>query len=65
MNNEERLQAIEQALAHQDGQIQDLSATVMRQWQEIERLRRLLDRAQAEIDTLQDAPGANVKPPHY
>jgi uncharacterized coiled-coil protein SlyX len=63
--SEERLQAIEQALAHQDGQIQDLSATVMRQWQEIERLKRMLEQAQAVIEELNDAPGANVKPPHY
>lgn len=63
--NEERLQAIEQALAHQDGQIQDLGATVMKQWQEIEKLKRMLDQAQASIEELSDAPGANVKPPHY
>jgi uncharacterized coiled-coil protein SlyX len=63
--SEERLQAIEQALAHQDGQIQDLSATVMRQWQEIERLKRMLEKAQAVIENFQDSPGADVKPPHY
>lgn len=63
--SEQRLQIIERALAHQDGQIQDLSAVVMRQGQEIERLKRLLERAQASIEELHEAPGANVKPPHY
>ena len=63
--NEERLQAIELALSHQEGQIQDLSATVTRQWAEIERLKRMLEQAQATIEDISDGPGANVKPPHY
>lgn len=63
--NEERLQAIEAALAHQDQHIQDLSAMAARQWAEIERLKRLLEQAQGHIEDLQDGPGANVKPPHY
>lgn len=63
--NEERLQAIESALMHQDEQIHDLSAVIARQWNEIERLKRLLEQAQSHIEDLRDAPGANVKPPHY
>jgi uncharacterized coiled-coil protein SlyX len=63
--SEERLQAIESALAHQDEQIRDLSAVIARQWNDIERLKRLLEQAQATIEEMNDAPGANVRPPHY
>lgn len=63
--SEERLQAIESALAHQDEQIRDLSAVIARQWNDIERLKRLLEQAQATIEEMSDAPGANVRPPHY
>ncbi|MBU0799620.1 MAG: SlyX family protein, partial [Alphaproteobacteria bacterium] len=45
MNND-RLDHIETTLAHQDQQIQDLSAMIAAQWKEIERLRRLLSAAQ-------------------
>jgi SlyX protein len=67
MNND-RLDNIETTLAHQDQQIQDLSAMIAAQWKEIERLKRLLSAAQEkweEMESGSGAPPANTKPPHY
>ena len=61
----ERFDSIETALAHHDRQIQDLSAMIAAQWQEIDRLKRLLEGVQTRVDDLADAPPANARPPHY
>lgn len=63
----DRMDKIEATLAHQEQQIQDLSDIVLQQGREIEGLKKLLLRAQVEIDEMQsgDGPAANVKPPHY
>jgi SlyX protein len=63
----DRLDNLESTLAHHERQIQDLSDMVLRQGREIEALKTLLHKAQAEIEEMQsgDGPAANVRPPHY
>jgi uncharacterized coiled-coil protein SlyX len=63
--NEDKIIAIETTLSHQERQIQDLSATIALQWKEIERLKRLLERALERMEADAGAPPANVKPPHH
>ena len=66
---EDKLTGLEIRIAHQDLQIQDLSDMVNRQWQEIDRLRLLLKKAEGRLDSLEeDGPGGRPlyeKPPHY
>lgn len=74
--NEDRFNAIETALAHQDQQIQDLNEVINRQWREIEALKRLLEKAEAKLSSISNEgdPHAGLsvseiaameKPPHY
>lgn len=74
---DDRLNAIETALAHQDQQITELTDVINRQWQEIEMLKKLLMKAEAKISSLASDGGdphaglstteiaAMEKPPHY
>ena len=55
---------LETLLAHHDVQIQDLSAMISAQWQEIDRIRRQLDAALAKISEGASHP-ATARPPHY
>lgn len=74
MNNE-KLDSIETTLAHHELQLQDLSAMVNQQWQQIERLKLKLEKAYdkiSEIEATGDGDGKTVseiaaseKPPHY
>lgn len=72
------LNHIEETLAHQERQIQDLSDTVSRQWTEIDLLKKHLRKLQDKIDmvgqSVADAGSENLsvteqaardKPPHY
>ncbi len=73
---EDRLTQLETTVAHQDQQIQELSDIVDRQWKDIERLTKRLDRLAAQLDealaatgdteakSITDIAAAN-KPPHY
>lgn len=75
--DENRIDAIEIALAHQDQQIAELTEVINRQWQEIETLKRLLMKAEAKISSIASDGGdphaglstteiaAMEKPPHY
>lgn len=75
--DDNRLNAIETALAHQDQQIAELTDVINRQWQEIEMLKKLLMKAEAKISSLASDGGdphaglstteiaAMEKPPHY
>lgn len=59
---------IEMTLAHQTKQIDELSEIVQKQWDEIDRLKKMLSRADARITELEDVkadPNAIEKPPHY
>lgn len=75
----EKLIEIETTLAHQDQQITDLNAVITDQWKDIDRLKRMLDKAMAKIERLEGGAGDGVEsdsmslidrarqdiPPHY
>ena len=48
--DKDRITALETALAHQEMKVQELSEIVDRQWKDIERLNRRLDRMVDRID---------------
>ncbi len=67
--DEKRFSDIEQAITHQDQQIQDLSDMVSEQWQEIDGLKKRLSHAAARLKSLEnpdeDSNITDEKPPHY
>ncbi|WP_321395419.1 SlyX family protein [Emcibacter sp.] len=70
-NPEDKLTGLEIKLAHQDQQIHDLSDMVTRQWHEIDRLKKALQKTESRLSLLEEddsdtgnAP-AYEKPPHY
>ncbi len=79
MNNDSKFEKIEMAMAHHEQQIHDLSEMINEQWQQIEMLKRQLDRAHDKLSAIesgatesaQDAGlsvseiAARDKPPHY
>lgn len=64
-----RLDALEIRIAYQDQTIEDLNAALIRQVQEIDRLRREMRLLEAEMrEAMAAAPGdpaAEPPPPHY
>lgn len=66
---EARVQALEEALAHRDSELQDLSDMVSQQWKRIEAMEGELNRTKDRIITLEDdvgqGPEADQKPPHW
>ena len=62
-----RIDALEMRAAEQERTIEDLNATVMAQWKEIEDLKRQLVRLGAQMQEIEaglpDAP--EPPPPHY
>ncbi len=66
---EERIQALEEMLAHRELELNDLSDMVSQQWKRIEKLELDLTRAKDRIITLEDevgeGPAADQKPPHW
>lgn len=66
---QDRLTAVESALAHQEMAAQDLSEMVTRQWQVIDRLLREIDRLKDRVANLEAAqprsPADDKPPPHY
>ncbi|MBL4603766.1 MAG: SlyX family protein [Emcibacteraceae bacterium] len=67
----DRLDALEITVSHQEEQLSDLSEMVSGQWKLIEKLGGLLTKADARIESLEnnnsvDGPGPlDEKPPHY
>ena len=74
---EDKLNTIEEALAHQDQQIQDLSEMVIVQTREIDVLRKRLQKLENKISAAEEDNGqgdksmsatehaAMTRPPHY
>jgi len=67
--NTARLDALEIRIAHQDQAIEDLNETITAQWNEIDRLKREIERlgdrvASAEASIGQDAAD-EPPPPHW
>ena len=64
-----RIDALEMRVAEQERTIEDLNATVMAQWKEIDALKRQIARLEAQIQDIRDgaggADGPEPPPPHY
>jgi len=62
-----RIDALEMRAAEQDHTIEDLNATVVAQWKEIESLKRHIARLGAQLQEVERrAPsGPEPPPPHY
>lgn len=64
-----RCDALEETVAHHEQTIEELSATITRQWQEIEALKRKLAQLGERVDDVESASGPSggpiEKPPHY
>lgn len=64
-----RLEALEIRVAYQDQTIEDLNATITAQWQELERLKRMIQRLDDQVREAEArAGGPNLPeppPPHY
>lgn len=76
--NQHKMNALEETIAHQDKQIQDLNDVVTKQWNEIDTLKKQLIRLGAKMDEVEaiakenSGEGLTVseeaalnKPPHY
>jgi SlyX protein len=64
----DRIEALEERIAHLIRTVEDLSDVVARQSGEIDRLTRLtqlLAEREADREAAGDAPAANVRPPHW
>jgi len=64
---DQRLDALETRIAHQDQTIEDLNATITEQWTIIEQLRRRLETMEEQVRSgsyILD-PENDVPPPHY
>lgn len=68
-SEEERIVALETALAHAEAEIADIAETARAHWAEIEALKaeigRLTRSLEAMLEDQGDAPPADAKPPHY
>lgn len=64
-----RLEALEIRVAYQDQTIEDLNDTITAQWQELERLKRMIQRLEDQVREAEaSAGGPNLPeppPPHY
>jgi SlyX protein len=64
----DRIESLEERIAHLTRAVEDLSDVVARQAGEIDRLTRLtrmLAEREAERDATGEAPAANQRPPHW
>lgn len=76
-NDQDRLQKLEELLAHQSAELESLSDTVREQWQQIDLLKKALLRQRDRLTILEESGGGeggsggggggheNTKPPHY
>jgi len=67
MTDTDRITALEERIAHQDQTIEELNASILDLWKEIEALRRQLGKFGDELSTIAaDVPLApEPPPPHY
>ncbi len=64
-----RLEALETRIAYQDETIEELNQAVTRQWAEIDRLKREVEKLSERLATAEQSLGADpaeeAPPPHY
>ena len=67
MTDTDRITALEERIAYQDQTIEELNASILDLWKEIEALRRQLGKLGDELSTIAaDVPQApEPPPPHY
>jgi SlyX protein len=67
MTDTDRITALEERIAYQDQTIEELNASILDLWKEIEALRRQLGKFGDELSTIAaDVPQApEPPPPHY
>lgn len=67
MNQIDRITALEERIAYQDQTIEELNASILDLWKEIEGLKRQLGKFGDELNTIAaDVPQApEPPPPHY
>ena len=67
MTENDRITALEERIAYQDQTIEELNASILELWKEIEALRRQLGKLGDELSTIAaDVPQApEPPPPHY
>lgn len=66
--NEDRIVKLEELVAHQSQQIDELSGELAKQWKTIDKLNRQLNQLSdhyADLGDQVDGPPASTKPPHY
>lgn len=64
----DRIETLEERIAHLTRAVEDLSDIVTRQGADVDRLTRLtqlLAEREADREAADDAPAANQKPPHW
>ena len=67
-DNAQRIVRLEEQLAHQAKSIEELSATMATQWEQLDAARRKLDALAERFMALEETtlPGPEItKPPHY
>ena len=62
-----RVDALEMRATEQERTIEDLNATILAQWKEIEELKRQITRLGAQMSEMEGhlSPEADQPPPHY
>ena len=66
--DETRLTALEEQIAHQAVTIEELSATIARQWEQMDKMKLKLDALTRRFLDLEEATAPSpeiTKPPHY
>ncbi len=64
----DRLAALEEAMAHHERTVDELSGQIAEQWKTIDGLKRIIERMGERIETLESGSGEAVpvsRPPHY
>ena len=65
MNDEGRIAALEEQVAHQSRAVELLDEVVRAQWTEIERLAREVRRLEDRLEALREDAPNDRPPPHY